>query len=79
MKSYTYRVIIEPDGKEYHGYVPALSGCHTCGKTIEQTKKNLFDAIKIYLENLIEKRISIPEEKSLESFETVVVSESVYA
>ena len=79
MKSYTYRVIIEPDGKEYHGYVPALSGCHTCGSTIEETKKNLHDAISLYLENLKEKGSTIPEEKSLESFETVTLSNMSYA
>jgi len=79
MKSYTYRVIIEPDGKAYHGFVPALVGCHTCGDTIEETRVNLRDAISLYLENLNENKSSIPEENSLESFETVVVKRPVYA
>jgi predicted RNase H-like HicB family nuclease len=55
MKPYTYRVIIEKDGKSFHGYAPALLGCHTCGKTIEETRKNLREAIELYLECLNEK------------------------
>ncbi|MBI5327377.1 MAG: type II toxin-antitoxin system HicB family antitoxin [Deltaproteobacteria bacterium] len=41
MKTYTYRIIIEPDeNKTYHAYVPALPGCHTWGKSIETARKN---------------------------------------
>ena len=39
MKIYTYRTIIEPDEKGYHGFVTLLKGVHTIGKTIEETKK----------------------------------------
>jgi predicted RNase H-like HicB family nuclease len=53
MKTYTYRTIIEPDEKGYHGYVPLLRGVHTAGKTIEETKRNLDDAIQCHLDGLI--------------------------
>lgn len=74
MKSHTYRIIIEPDGKEYHGYVPALLGCHTHGPTIEKTKENLRDAIGLYLAHLYSAKADIPEEKGFESFETIAVA-----
>jgi predicted RNase H-like HicB family nuclease len=77
MKSYTYRVIIEPDGKAFHGYVPALPGCHTHGATIEETREQLRDAMSLYVEHLSEKNNSIPEERGLESFETVTVPEEL--
>lgn len=70
-KSYTYRTIIEPDGKFFHGYVPALAGCHTFGKTINETKKYLKDAIEVYVESLIQENKIIPNDASFESFETV--------
>ncbi|HBA46160.1 hypothetical protein A2W67_00330 [Candidatus Nomurabacteria bacterium RIFCSPLOWO2_02_40_28] len=70
-KSYTYRTIIEPDGKFFHGYVPALSGCHTFGKTIAETKRHLKDAIEVYIESLIQEKKIIPSDASFESFETV--------
>lgn len=52
MKYHTFRTIIEPDGKYFHGYAPALLGCHTFGKTIAETKKRLREAIAVYLESL---------------------------
>jgi predicted RNase H-like HicB family nuclease len=71
MKNYTYRIIIEPDGNEYHGYVPALPGCHTHGATIEKTREHLRDAMQLYLEHLGEGDTTIPKEAGLESFETI--------
>lgn len=68
---HTYRVIIEPDTKGYHGYVPALRGCHTWGKTIAETKGHLRDAIALYLESLVADGVVIPEDQSFEAFETV--------
>ena len=80
-KSYTYRIIIEPDGKFFHGYVPALSGCHTFGETIAETKLYLKDAIEVYVESLIKEKKIIPSDVSFESFETVSFpySQKVYA
>ena len=51
--AYTHRVIIEPDERGYHGYVPALRGCHTWGRTIAATKRHLREAIVVYLKSLI--------------------------
>ncbi len=77
MKQYTYRVLIESDGDHFHGYVPALPGCHTYGSTVEETKNNLKEAISVYLESLTEDGDPIPEDRSLESFETVTMPASV--
>jgi len=72
MRIYTFRVIIEPDGeKAFHGYVPSLPGCHTCGETIEETKINLKDAISCYVASLIDDKEPIPTEAGLEFFQTV--------
>lgn len=80
MKSYTYRIIIEPDGKYYHGFVPALPGCHTFGETIDETKKNIKEAIEIYVESLIDDNVKVPEDLSFESFETISLNgKKVYA
>ena len=72
MKNHTFRVIIEPDEKGmFHGYVPALLGCHTFGKSIEETRDNLKDAIAVYVASLIADGEKVPQDKSFESFETV--------
>ncbi|MBI5134993.1 type II toxin-antitoxin system HicB family antitoxin [Candidatus Uhrbacteria bacterium] len=74
--NHTYRIIIEPDTKGFHGYVPSLKGCHTWGKTIPETKKHLQEAVGVYLESLMENGKSIPEEQSFESFTTVFVEKA---
>lgn len=56
----TYCVIIEPDTKGFHGYVPALKGCHTWGKTVEETKKHLQEVIALFVESLREQRVAVP-------------------
>jgi len=72
MGVYTFRIIIEPDGKNaFHGYVPSLRGCHTWGKDIEKTKKNLKEAIKCHVQGLLKDGQKIPkEENSLELVQT---------
>lgn len=74
MNSHTFRIIIEPDeGATFHGYVPRLPGCHTWGKTIGETRKNLQDAIRVYLESLLDDGEAIPEESGYELLETVTL------
>ena len=48
MTQHTFRVIIEPDGKRFHAYVPVLPGCHTHGKTIVEAQKYISEAIELY-------------------------------
>jgi len=69
-KILTFRTIIEKDGRYYHGFVPSLPGCHTQGKTIEETKKNLREAIADCLKVLQKHRQPIPTEEVIESVET---------
>lgn len=52
MGNVTYRTVIEPDAKGFHGYVPALRGCHTWGKTIAETQKHLKEAIELFAKTL---------------------------
>lgn len=74
--NYTFRTIIEPDEKgTFHGYVPVLSGCHTFGSTIEETRKNLKDAISVCVSSLIADGESVPQDNGFESFETITTKE----
>ena len=54
MNTRTYRTIIEPDDGGYHAYVPALSGCHSYGKTVEEAQKNIKSAIEGWIEAQID-------------------------
>jgi len=67
----TYRVIIEK-GEDF-GYVahcPAIPGCHSQGKTIEEAIENIKDAIRGCLSVLDKELIS--ERKELASIEVAV-------
>lgn len=72
MKTYTYRIIIEPDeGKTFHAYAPALPGCHTFGKSIEEARENARDAIDTYVRSLIADKEPVPIDNGIEVFETI--------
>ncbi|MBI3576875.1 type II toxin-antitoxin system HicB family antitoxin [Candidatus Gottesmanbacteria bacterium] len=73
MNVFTYRTIIEKDGKHYHGYVPALAGCHTQGKTIEETQKNLQEAMKGWILARKELKWPVPEDGLIETLQTVTI------
>lgn len=78
MKSYSFRTVIEKDGTKYHGFVPALPGCHTFGSTIEDTKKRLNEAIEAYLISCAKNGDPIPSDEGLQSIETVSIPTPVF-
>lgn len=60
-KAFPYSVFYEraPKGG-YVALVPALPGCHTQGETLEETERNVRDAIALYLESLTAHGEAIP-------------------
>lgn len=47
-----YLYIIETTKNGFSAYVPDLPGCITVGDSLEETKKNIKEAIELYLEEL---------------------------
>lgn len=75
MKNFTFRTIIERDEKGYHGFVPLLRGVHTVGKTIEETRENLNEAIQCHIEGLMKDGILPPQEQnSLEAIQSITIN-----
>ena len=65
MKSYVFKVVIEPDKFEdgrdaWHSSCPALKGCHTWGHTYEEALANLREAMDFYVQDLNEAGEQIP-------------------
>lgn len=74
MREYSFTVVIEPcEEGGYFATCPALPGCHTQGETYEEVVSNIQDAIKLYLEDLIESGEPIPDDP-WESVTTVKVA-----
>ena len=49
-----YAVVIEKAENNYAAYVPDLPGCISTGKTVEETERNIRDAIDFHLEGMRE-------------------------
>ncbi len=56
MQNITFQ--IEKDGTEYHTWCPELPGCHSHGSTVNDAMNNLKDAVKLYLEVIMEEQIT---------------------
>ncbi len=59
-----YLIIIEKANKNYSAYIPDVPGCIATGKTIEETKKNIKEALDMHLEGLAEDGLTSPKPKA---------------
>ena len=64
MKTYNFRVIVEPDEDRWFAYSPGLEhrGAATWGYTKEEARANIRVVLKMTLESMIEHGEHIPEE-----------------
>jgi predicted RNase H-like HicB family nuclease len=60
-----YAVIIEAGARNYSAYVPDLPGCIATGKTLDQVKQMMREAIAFHIEGLKEDGLPIPEPTTL--------------
>ncbi len=65
MKQLTYRVLLnrEPEGG-YTVNVPTFPGCITYGETIDEAISMAKEAIELYVESLVAKGESVPDESN---------------
>jgi predicted RNase H-like HicB family nuclease len=57
---FTFTIVVEPDGRAFHAYCPALEGLHTDGDTQEEACRNAGDAAIAYIESLVKHHEPIP-------------------
>jgi len=63
--SVKYAVIFERAQSNWAAYVPDLPGCMTTGRTLDETKHNIREAIQGHLDTLRQFGEPIPEPSSL--------------
>jgi predicted RNase H-like HicB family nuclease len=56
-----YVVVYERAASNYSAYAPDLPGCVAAAETIEETEALMKEAIRLYLETLLEEGEQIPE------------------
>jgi predicted RNase H-like HicB family nuclease len=64
MKTYNFRIVVEPDGERWHAYCPALvrQGGATWGHTEREALKNIQDVVQMVAESLIAHGETLPTE-----------------
>lgn len=55
MKFYTFEIVVEKeqDDEGYSAHSPTLPGCFSNGKTIEEAKRNIREAIQQHVASLL--------------------------
>lgn len=62
-----FEVIFEPEDEGgFHVFCPLLKGCHSYGKTKSEARKNIAEAIELWLESAMELGLTIPEHEVVE-------------
>ena len=75
MNMYRFLIVIENAGANFSAYSPDLPGCVTTGKTREETEKNMYEAIQLHIEGMLEDGLAIPESSAFAEY--VVISSTV--
>lgn len=60
-----YAMIIEKGERNYSAYLPDLPGCIATGKTLEEVKEPMREAVELHLRGMREDGLTIPEPTSL--------------
>lgn len=62
MRYFSFDIVIEkePEDPGYFAYSPSLPGCGSNGLTIEETKRNIREAIGQHVAALIERGLPLP-------------------
>ena len=62
MKTYSFKVVVEPDEGGYHAYCPALRryGAVTQGTTAEDALKNINEVVQMIVDELLEDGVELP-------------------
>jgi predicted RNase H-like HicB family nuclease len=63
-----YAMIIEQGDRNFSAYLPDLPGCIATGKTIDEVRQNMTEAIELHLEGMREDGLPIPEPTSLADY-----------
>lgn len=71
----TYTIVVEPDEQgDFLVTVPALPGCFTRGRTIEECHDRAAEAIEVHIAGLIADGEYVPEEVGKPQLLTVTVA-----
>lgn len=59
-----YAIVITALPRNYSAYVPDLPGCIATGKTLQQVRQNIREAMEMHLESMVSDGDPLPEHDS---------------
>lgn len=69
-----FLVIIERAGNNFSAYSPDLPGCVATGDTREEVEANMYEALQMHVEGLLEDGLPIPDSESFAEYVLVKAS-----
>ena len=58
---YRFLIVIEKANGNYSAYSPDLPGCVATGKSREQATRNMYEAIEMHIQGLLQDNLPIPK------------------
>lgn len=71
MNMHRFLIVIEDAGANYSAYSPDLPGCVATGATRDETERNMYEAIQMHVEGLIEDGAPIPRSTAIAEYVVV--------
>lgn len=67
MRFYSFQIVIEKEAEDegYFAYSPTVPGCFSNGKTIEETRRNMREAIELHMASLLARGQPVPQDDRL--------------
>ena len=73
MSIYTYPITIKREGRKYYAYSECFPGVYGLGKTIEEAKASILEAMRLYIRECRARRRPVPRTRAVYS-ETVSIA-----
>ena len=65
---YRFLIVIENAGANFSAYSPDLPDCIATGRSREETEKNMYEAIQLHVEGMLEDGLAIPESSAVAEY-----------
>lgn len=64
MKIYNYKIVVEEcEEGGFYAECPAFPGCHVEGETFEETMQEMKHALRVFIDDFIERKEVLPSDK----------------
>jgi predicted RNase H-like HicB family nuclease len=75
MRFYRFAIVIEnePEDGGYSAYSPSLPGCFSNGRTLEDARRNMREAIQQHVASLLVQREPVPQNERLAHVEELSI------